>query len=338
MRPRFRSSASLRVRLAVLLAAGLGTAGCSQQVQVGAAASSRDDTLQDRIAQALLAASPPAEPSGAAARDAAAERLAESRVWLEATGDRLLWGGFDAAKGFDFDQYRLTQFNPLVWTKLYLSTFVFTGAYTVRREQKYTILEMAVQFRAALDPGDYPYPFWHNPQKWQAYATTNAVLFVFERDRVVAAFRRADPTAAATPAKPWDGHWHWQDDNGAEQPRVALYSYLLSADNPSRARLEAAYRNLESAFRSHNCTACHAPDNMAGTRELTLLDYPNQALVARHSLVEVLRRKRMPPANDTSHTPAGIATESERQELVRLAEEFEHLADAALDFERARAK
>lgn len=338
MRVRWRSFASFAARTVALLAAGLVIASCSQRVRVGAEPSSRRDSLQDGIAQAFLAASPPADRSDAAARDGAADRLAQCGVWLGATGDRILWGGFDAAKGFDLDQYHLTQFNPMVWTKLYLSTFTFTGAYSVRQEPPYTVLEMAVQFRDALDPGDYPYPFWHNPKKWQAYVNTNQVRFVFENDRVVAALRCADPAAGAVTAKAWDGHWHWQDGNGGEQPRVALYSYLFSPDNPARAPLEAAYRNLETVFRSHNCTACHAPDNMAEARELTLLDYPNQALVARHTLVEMLRRKRMPPANDASHTAAGIANDSERRELVRLAEEFEHEADAALDFERARVK
>jgi hypothetical protein len=294
--------------------------------------------LQVRIAHALAQASPPADPKDAAARDAAAERLVHVRELLEATGERILWGGFEAAKGFDLDTYRLTEFSPVVWTKLYLSTFMFPGEYEVRREGKYTVLQMAAQFRAGLDPGDYPYPFWHTPQKWQAYVGTRALLMVFENDVVVAAFRDAPPGAGAgvAAAKPWDGQWQWTDATGRAQPHVTLYSYLLSSDNPQRTSLDRAYRKLEAAFRGQNCMGCHAPDNVAKASPLLLLNYPNQALAGRHALVEVLRQNKMPPADPETGLDAGITDESARQELLRLAEDFEREADAALAHEQQR--
>ena len=296
-------------------------------------------SLQDRIAQGLATASPPADPTDARERDAASERLARFTLFLEHTGDQIVWGGFDAEKGFDLDKYRLTEFSPVVYAKLYLSTFMFPGPYSVRQEGKYTVLEVSTRFREGLDPGDYPYPFWHTPQKWQAYVDTKALLFVFENDRIVAAFREPRPTPdAAVVLKPWDGRWHWTDTAGHEQPRVTLFSYLMSADNPSLTTLDGAYRKLESAFRAQNCIGCHAPDNIAKASTLTLLNYPNQALVARHELVEVLRRNRMPPADVKAGVEAGIADETARQDLLSLAEEFEREANTALAYESARAR
>jgi len=292
----------------------------------------------DRLAQALARACPPADGADVRARDAAAEQLARCSEILDYTGERILWGGFDAAKGCDPDLYRLTEFSPFVWTKIYLSTFTFTGPHTVRQEGRYTVLEVPARFRAGLDPGDYAYPFWHSARKWQEYAETHAVLFVFDRGRLVAALRKADPAAAAAAtAPPWDGHWRWADAAGHEQPRVALFSYLFSRDNPSLRGVDDAYRKLEAAFRSQNCISCHAPDNVAKAHPLTLLNYPNQALAARHTLVEALRRNRMPPADVLTGVEAGIADESARQDLLRLAEEFEREAEAALSYERSHA-
>ena len=294
-------------------------------------------SLQDRIARGLAQASPIADPTDARERDAAAERLARLTVLLDHTAEQILWGGFDAEKGFDLGKYRLTEFSPTVYAKLYLSTFTFPGGYQIRSEGKYTVLEVETRFRAGLDPGDYPYPFWHSPQKWQAYVNTKSLVFVFENDRIVAAFRVAAAPGNALEPKPWDGRWHWTDATGHEQPRVTLFSYLMSADNPSLTKLDGAYRKLEAAFRAQNCIGCHAPDNIAQASTLTLLNYPNQALVARHDLVEVLRRNRMPPADVKAGVDAGISDETARQELLGLAEEFEREAEAALAHESARA-
>jgi hypothetical protein len=286
----------------------------------------------------LVAACPAADPADVGARDAAAARLARCTALLDATGERVLWGGFDAAKGCDLDHYDLTEFSPFVWAKIYLSTFTFAGPHSVRQEGRYTALEVPARFRGGLDPGDYPYPFWHSAQKWQAYVDTRSVVFVFDRERLVGALRKADPgsdTATAT-ARPWDGHWRWADAEGHEQPRVALFSYLFSRDNPSLRGVDDAYRKLEAAFRSQNCISCHAPDNVAKAHPLTLLNYPNQALAARHTLVEALRRNRMPPADVLTGVEAGIADESARQDLLRLAEEFEREAEAALSYERSQ--
>jgi hypothetical protein len=227
----------------------------------------------------------------------------------------------------------------MVWAKLYLSTFMFPGGYQVRKEGRFTVLEMAAQFRAGLDPGDYPYPFWHSPKKWQAYSNAEALLLVFERGTFIAAYRKAGPPRADGPAVPeWDGRWRWTDDKGEPQPRVTLYSYLLSPENPHAASLDAAYRNLEARFRSENCLSCHAPDNVSQADHLFLLDFPNQALAARHSLVPILRGNKMPPADMSVDHPSGITDERTRADLISLATLFEREADAALEYEASHPR
>ena len=257
---------------------------------------------------------------------------------IDSTGDRILWGGYDPAKGVDPAAYSLTEFSPVVWTKLYLSSFTFPGAYTVRQDGRFQVLEIQARFRDQLDPGDYPYPFWHSEKKWNAYVNTAALLLVFEKNELIAAYRKADAAANPPAARKWDGRWQWTDQSGQQQPRVALFSYLLSKDNPHAPTLDSAYRNLESAFRSQNCISCHAPDNPAKCDRLLLLDYPNQSLAARHSLIAILRGNKMPPDDPKSGRPAGIHDDAVLTDLIGLAEAFEKEADAALGYEAGKAR
>jgi hypothetical protein len=325
---------ALRASLLVLIAS---LAACERRsaapLPVAGAAAYGSVSVQDRIAHELLEASPLADPADAKARDEAAEKLSRAQDLLGASAERVLWGGFDPQKGYDPKANTLTELSPIVWAKIYLSTFEFAGPYEVRREGPYTVLEIAASFRDGLDSGDYPYPFWHSAKKWRAYVNTRALLLVFEHDRLLAAYRRPAPDAQGVAARTWDSRWRWTDAEGHELPRVALFTYLLSPDNPWLTRLDHAYRDLEVKFRGNNCVTCHSPDNPAKTSLLLLLGFPNQALVARRTLVETLRDNRMPPADPAAHKEAGVADSTAREELIVLAEEFRRDADSALAFE-----
>ncbi len=270
----------------------------------------------------------------ARARDAASVKLAGSQGFKSAVGDKILWGGCEPVKGFDPKIYTLTEFEPLVWLKLYASTVMFTGEHEVRKEGPYTVLEMKGRFRSKLDPGDYPYPFWHSPKKWQAYVDLTSLALVFNGEKIIAAYRitTSDPSRPSE-NRPWDGNWHWTDAKGNQQPRVTLFSYLFASDNPHREGVDHAYRQLEARFRGENCASCHAPDNQGKAKALLLLDFPNQSLAARHTLVDVLTKNEMPPEDPTAKHPAGIADEAARAELIRLATVFVKEADAAVEFE-----
>lgn len=319
------ASGALITGVALLSCAGGPRSDAAPTPQVG---------IHDRIAREIAQASPPTDTADPRARDAAGERLLALDALASASRDTILWGGFDPQKGYDPAAYRLTLFSTPVWIKLYLSTFMFPGTYEVRRHGRFDVLEMAAQFRAELDPGDYPYPFWHAPKKWLGYVNTESVAFVFENDTLVAAYRKAAAEPAITRSRhKWDGRWTWTDERGEAQPRVALFSYLFSPDNPHVAELEGSYRRLEERFRAHNCMACHAPDNAALSDPLVLLNYPNQALAGRHTIAGSIRGDKMPPRDPYGRHPAGITDKSAREELIQLAEEFERVADAALAFE-----
>lgn len=294
-------------------------------------------SLPERIADELAAASPLTAPNDSAARDAAAVRLTGCREFRAAAGEKVIWGGFDPAKGYDPKAYLLTEFEPLVWLKVYASTLMFTGEREVRKEGPFTLLELKAKFRSQLDPGDYPYPFWHNAKKWQGYVNLASVVFVFQGDQIVAAYRiaKADPVTPVA-ERPFDGQWHWTDANGMAQPRVSLFSYLFAADNPHGAAVDETYRKFEAKFRAQNCQECHGPENKGKSKELYMMVYPNQSLIGRHRLVKILQENKMPPEDLEKHHPAGIEDRTTRSELIGLAQAFARQADAAMAFESSR--
>jgi hypothetical protein len=294
-------------------------------------------SLEDRIAHELLEASPVADPSNPTARDAAGERLSRMGDLLDAAGDRILWGGFDPGHGYDPAEQHLTEFSPFVWAKVYLSTFTFLPSYEVRHEGRFTVLAIDARFRSQLDAGDYPYPFWHSAKKWVSYVNTRALLLVFDKGRLLAVYRRSAADEGHTVVPEWNSKWRWTDAHGRENPRAMLFTYLLSPDNPWLTRLDDTYRTLEKHFRENHCVTCHAPDNPGKANPLLLLDFPNQALAARHSLVATLREDAMPPATPDHGRAAGLGDENERQALLALAVAFERDADAALAFEKGHA-
>lgn len=322
-------------RLTLLLGALL-LAGCSASrggAGDQAGGPSRDARQARELAVALLTASPLADSSDVAARDAAGERLARIIGATPAAGGRVLWGGFDPVRQFDLESCTLTRFVPLVWARIYLSAFMFYGTPTVSRQGRYWVAELPARFRAGLPPGDYAYPLWHSKAKWEAHVNIHSILLLFDHGRLVAALRKSG-TAAVEP-RSWDGNWHWVDDTGGEQPRVALFSYLFSPGNPVVPRLESSYRALAAEFREQQCIGCHAPDNRARATQLLLLNFPNQALSCRDDLVDILRHNAMPPADTAHGRGRGISDPGARRKLVQMAEDFAARADSALAIEKA---
>lgn len=285
-----------------------------------------NDAAKLTLAAAIAEACPLAAPNDAAARNACADALGDMDILREATTDPILWGGQPADKTLDkvMTEASLTSFNPRVWRRMYLSTFMFTGEVYVTQEGKYRVMHMPVQFRNLLDPGEYPYPFWHSEKKWRAYEVSLEVLFYYDGDKIVGSTRSAMKDEARSHfARTWDGNWTWE---GGAQPRATLYTNMFSASNPNVGRLESAFRALEDGMRTQNCTTCHDPTNSAMARQLELLNYPNQALSGRHEVVAQLEHNAMPPG-------IGVSDQLVRLDLIRLATEFAAAGDEALAFE-----
>jgi hypothetical protein len=313
---------------------GLLLASCGGKTSMTAQAAAATTFETASLVRELAEACPPADPGDDAARQSCAERLASLPILRDRMDEPFLWGGQKVRGNVSFEDNHVTKFSPYVWRRMYLATFMFTGDHRVEEIGPVTVVHAGVTFRGQLDPGAYPYPFWHSEKKWHAYQVADEIVFIIEGGRIKGALRVADPDAVTEAiaegktARAWDGNWSWQD--GAE-PHVALYRNLFSPTNPHVGELERSYRALEEAMRPYNCAGCHAPHNPTAMNPLELLTYPNQALAARHALVEQLERNRMPP--ETADKPAGISDAAERRRLLELARTFAAQAERALEAE-----
>jgi hypothetical protein len=291
-------------------------------------APSDDLALAEQLAQELLAACPLTASNDERARDASADRLTHSILLRDRMADPFFWGPHRAGTSYDPADSSLTRFNPFVWRRMYLSLLMFEPGYRIERVGSSTLLHMPVRFRNGLDPGSYPYPFWHSNRKWESWQFTTEILFLLEEGQVLGAYRseQEDRNRSLVPRK-WDGHWQWTGPNGETLPRAALYTYLFSPSNPHVTLLGTAYRALEAEARAHACFVCHSPSNSASMNPLRLLNFPNQALTERHAVVQQLEANLMPPNE-------GIPDEAERKKMLALAEAFAATGDQALDYER----
>jgi hypothetical protein len=282
------------------------------------------------LAEAIEHACPStADSNTAGARDACGSGLAQIRQLAEATiNGTLRWG---AATQDDYlpGHNSLTALNTLVWCKLYLSLFAYTGEHTVQiLPDESRLLRLNVRLRA-LPNSQYPYPFWHSAAKWRSYQQASQVGLLFKGGKLIAGYRNAqlDPTAS-TREQAWSGFWT-TDEAGQVSPRTALFEYLLSPDNPQLGSLGAAYKAFANEARKYACGECHNPANPIGMNPLLILNLPNQALAGRHQIVWQISRNQMPPGR-------GISDNQAREQLLRLALQFEKTGDDALSFEEKR--
>ena len=72
----------------------------------------------------------------------------------------------------------LTQFAPEAWTGLYAPLFMFDGTWRLDYDEGERLYRarLGALFRNALDPGQYPYPFWHDAKKWNDYQSANTLI------------------------------------------------------------------------------------------------------------------------------------------------------------------
>ncbi|MBO3457649.1 hypothetical protein G7B40_008800 [Aetokthonos hydrillicola Thurmond2011] len=303
--------------------------------------------LASKVAKEFIASCPVTDPGDESARNACGEKLGQSKLLTKVMAPTFVWGRQVNVNDYDVVKNRtMTKFNPFVWRKLYASTFMFTGTFTVEQVHDWqgrllTVAHIPYKFRNKMDIGSYPYPFWHSKIKWDTYQQSKELLVVINEGKIYGALRSLEQDLNRDyVSREWDGRWHWINKEGKAEPHVTLYSALFSKNNPYVEQLDTAFRELEVNSREYNCATCHHPSNPAKISPLGFMIYPNQTLTMRHKIVSVIRSDRMPPAatigdapHNTQYIPPGIADETKRLHLLKLAETFEQTADKALAFE-----
>jgi hypothetical protein len=297
------------------------------------------------LANELAAHCPVAAPGSEDALNACKQGLYQQGSVMRASmPDYVLWGRQRDPK-LSLRDTNLTRFGPDVFTGLYLPLFMFNGKYSVEfveRERLYRI-RLQTAFRNRLAPGQFPYPFWHDNEKWSMYQTANEILLWWDprKDRVTVAqftpFGSTPPLVAVEPvaARPFSGDWMWVDAQGRTQPKVTVFDGLFKAENPYIGQLDAAYKVLALRLREGQCNECHVPDNPDKMKRLVLLQTPAHAGAEIKRLLQAVRTDKMPIDDTGIEQPLAASTKAA---LLRDGEAFDKLYDAAKKWENVAGR
>jgi hypothetical protein len=297
------------------------------------------EALAATLAKQLSTLCPPAAWDDVAAHAKCAEGLSDATL-IPWSRDGLLFGGDQP--NLRISKRQLTHFKPSIWQLMYLSLFTFTGKQSVDedRREHIKVIHIEAYFRNAMPPGEYPYPFWHSADKWNAYETANELKFYLTPAGQVFVVTRSQggseaargPYAHVTPPA-FDGHWQWTDSSGRLQPQVSLFSNKYNAANPFLPMLDNAYRNFATDARKATCLECHAPDNHAEMDHLVLLQTPMHASGEIDRVIKEVRNGEMPRDDVGLHKEIDPKL---RADILRTAEEFRRALAEADQWEAKR--
>jgi hypothetical protein len=312
--------------------------------RASAAALVRAERAAQSLARELAAQCPLAAPGDQAAFDRCRQGLFQESLLRQSLSAFVLWGR-QRDPNVALKDSTLTQLAPDVLAGLYLPLFMFNGAYEVRFVEREGLYQIRLQtaFRNRLMPGQFPYPFWHEAEKWATYQQSNEVLLWWNPAKEVVSAAQfgvfgTNPQLSATdrvqqPA--FDGQWMWTDAQGQSQPKVTVFDGLFRADNPYITQLDAAYKTLALRLREGQCNECHVPSNPDKSKRLVLLQTPAHAGAEIKRVIKTVRADKMPRDDTGIEQPLAQHTKAA---LLRDSEAFDLLYDAAKHWEAVRAR
>ena len=286
--------------LACQLACLLGTAATAAEAGAQDANIERD---VGAIAAHLSKLCPKADAASQTAFDTCRKGLFTSAQIQSALSPFTLWGR-QRDQNTLLKDTQLTQLAPEALTGLYMPLFMFDGSYSVSYSEAngLYLAKLGVGFRNRLQPGQFPYPFWHDANKWNTYENAKTMLFWIDpksgKARAVQ-FTQLGEGAPALPVQPatppaFEGKWLWTDAGGKTQPAVTLFDGLFDDANPYKEGLEKSYRALALSLRESQCLQCHVPNNPQRAPRLVLLQSPAHAAAEIKRLMKQVQTDRMP--------------------------------------------
>ena len=321
----------------------LGIGATVSMLAVGAAAQESQRGAVEHFVGTLVRQTatvcPLVSPADQAALDRCRAALYGDSALRKSLAPVILWGR-PSPDGLRLRDTNLTRFKPDVFAGLYAPLFMFPGEYEVTFDptERLYRAQVSALFRNALDPGQYPYPFWHNAKKWGDYQAANEVTFWIDPNQMkvtvmqFSARGKPDPRLTSVPRTPpaFDGKWMWTDANGQSQPRPTLFVGLMRSNNPYLGQLEGAFKDLAGELRKGTCNECHSPDNYAGMKRLTLMQTPVHAAGEIKRVMRAVRDDKMPLDDLGLYKEIDPAIKAA---LLRYGAVFESLVDAARDWE-----
>jgi hypothetical protein len=322
-------------------ALALGPLAWAAQAQ-DAATLARADTVAAALAAELAQACPAADPADQAAFDACRGTLYRDSQFKRSLADFVLWGR-QRDPQLVLKESSLTQFGPDVLSGMYVPLFMFNGRYSVSGPDAQGLYPIRLQtaFRNRLAPGQFPYPFWHEAEKWSMYQNANQLILYWDPKtvRVKAAqftvFGTNAPIVATQAIAPpaFDGQWRWTDAQGRVQPVVTVFDGLMDPANPYVGQLEVAYKKLALRLRDGQCMDCHVPNNPDRSKRLVLLQTPMHAASEIKRLMKSVRQDRMPRDEAGIEAPLDAPTKAA---LLQEGAAFEQVLDQARQWEATR--
>ncbi|GAA5166868.1 hypothetical protein [Viridibacterium curvum] len=292
------------------------------------------------LAQQLANDCPYADAGDQAAFDRCRQRMFGDSALRRTLSSFTLWGRVKDPDA-TLKSTSLTQFAPDVLTGMYLPLFMFDGKYTLtwNEREKLWLARLNTNFRNRLQPGQFPYPFWHVDDKWGTYENARSVLFWInpQTQRItVAQFSRLGDgpvRSAADKAQlpAFDGKWMWTDAHGRAQPATSLFDGLFRNDNPYKAQLAESYRDFALSLRDGQCLACHSPDNSSGMKRLVLLQTPAHAAAEIKRVLRDVERDAMPRDDFDVEKPLDPAM---KKVFLEKGTAFSRVVDQAREWER----
>ncbi|MBW8829322.1 MAG: hypothetical protein JF606_07815 [Burkholderiales bacterium] len=291
------------------------------------------------LADELAHLCPVAAPGSQSEFESCRKGLYNNSAFRDKLNPIVLWGRQRNANA-TLAATSLTQFAPDVLTGMYLPLFMFNGKHTIAYIEGEGLFQirLATAFRNRLAPGQFPYPFWHDAEKWATYQGANEVILWWDpapgRVKVAqfTAMGAQPPIAISEPvaAPKFDGQWMWSDAQGKSQPKVTLFDGLFSSDNPYLVKLETSYKVLALRLREGQCDSCHVPNNPDKSKRLVLLQTPVHAAGEIQRLLKAVRDDRMPRDEFGIESPLDAKT---KKALLEDGEAFAKVVDAAKRWE-----
>lgn len=252
----------------------------------------------------------------------------------------VLWGRQRDPK-LSLKETSLTQFAPDSFANMYLPLFMFNGKYSVRYVESEGLYQVRLQtaFRNRLEPGQFPYPFWHEADKWSMYENAREIVLHWDAkaDRIrvaqftvhseLPALQAVDPVQHAK----HDGSWLWTDAQGRTQPKVTVFDGLFAARNPYIGQVDQTYKTLALRMRENQCDSCHVPNNPDKMKRLVLLQTPAHAAGEVARLIKSVNEDKMPVDKIGVEQPLEAKAKAE---LLKDAEAFQRAYLAAKEWEK----
>jgi hypothetical protein len=222
------------------------------------------------------------------------------RLMLNST---TLWGRISPIPDARLKDYHSTKFAPEVLSGMYLPLFMYTGQSKVEFNEVEGLYraELGVAFRNQMQPGEFPYPFWHEENKWSQYQDAKTIVMWINPAITKIVSAQFTPKGSMDVAQvntkvehKFDGNWSWTDMNGNQQPKLTLFDGVFSSTNPYLVKLDSSYKDFAISLRDGQCMACHVPNNPNKMKKLVLMQTPRHAAAEIEHIMDEVKRDKMP--------------------------------------------